>query len=177
MSPHDLRKVFEAAVGASPTTNSLALPCWNAYSMNIEDIFHTHRFNQSWAGAAPVLILGTANTKFSHNGTDNRNALYDLEQPPLSHAASCRAGLTLTRWRLRPGRRRQPLKSQRITPRAVIVSAIRANPPLDQHDLIAQETLRTRKPLNEFVLSFWASLQFGLICPGKVFQVTARLPR
>lgn len=35
-------------------------------------------FNQMWAGKAPVLILGVAKTKFSHNGEPNRVALFDL---------------------------------------------------------------------------------------------------
>jgi len=35
-------------------------------------------FNQSWAGRAPVLIVGAADTKFSHNGTVNTYAIYDL---------------------------------------------------------------------------------------------------
>ena len=34
--------------------------------------------NQLWARTAPVLILGAAKTKFSHNGAPNRVALYDL---------------------------------------------------------------------------------------------------
>jgi len=35
-------------------------------------------FNQAWATTAPVLILGTAKTRFSHNDAPNRVALYDL---------------------------------------------------------------------------------------------------
>lgn len=35
-------------------------------------------FNQMWAGKAPVLILGAAKTRFSHNGEPNRVALFDL---------------------------------------------------------------------------------------------------
>jgi nitroreductase len=35
-------------------------------------------FNQMWAGKAPVLILGATRTKFSHDGSPNRVALFDL---------------------------------------------------------------------------------------------------
>lgn len=34
--------------------------------------------NQAWAKSAPVLVLGAAKTKFSHNGAPNRVALFDL---------------------------------------------------------------------------------------------------
>ncbi|HUH63959.1 MAG TPA: nitroreductase family protein, partial [Terracidiphilus sp.] len=34
--------------------------------------------NQMWAGKAPVLILGAAKTRFTHNGDPNRVALFDL---------------------------------------------------------------------------------------------------
>lgn len=35
-------------------------------------------FNQSWAKAAPVLILTTVSTRFERNGKDNRTAQHDL---------------------------------------------------------------------------------------------------
>src|SRR5215475_1980249 len=35
-------------------------------------------FNQEWAGSAPVLILGIAKTRFSHNDSPNNYAAHDL---------------------------------------------------------------------------------------------------
>ena len=35
-------------------------------------------FNQDWAKTAPVLILGVAKTRFSHNDSPNNYALHDL---------------------------------------------------------------------------------------------------
>ncbi len=36
--------------------------------------------NQVWASTAPLLLIGVANTRFEHNGAENRFALYDLGQ-------------------------------------------------------------------------------------------------
>lgn len=81
VSPADLRKVFEAARWTASSYNEQP---WRFIvglrnSLIHKKIFSAlNAFNQSWAGAAPVLILGVSSTKFSHNGADNRVALYDL---------------------------------------------------------------------------------------------------
>lgn len=81
VSPANLRRVFEAARWAASAYNEQP---WRYLvgtrnSLTHKKIFSTLiGFNQSWAGAAPVLILGVASTKYSHNGTDNAYALYDL---------------------------------------------------------------------------------------------------
>lgn len=81
VSPANLRRVFEAARWAASAYNEQP---WRYLvgtrnSLTHKKIFSTLiGFNQSWAGAAPVLILGVANTKFSYNGTINGTALYDL---------------------------------------------------------------------------------------------------
>jgi nitroreductase len=77
----DLAKVFEAARWAASSFNEQP---WRwlvgkrnstAYNKILDSLMP---FNQAWAGNAPVLILGTAKTTFSHNDTPNRVALYDL---------------------------------------------------------------------------------------------------
>ena len=35
-------------------------------------------FNQTWAASAPLLILGIARNEYTHNGTPNAHATYDL---------------------------------------------------------------------------------------------------
>jgi nitroreductase len=81
VAPADLSRVFEAARWAASAYNEQP---WRYLvgTRNSEahkKIFSTLiGFNQSWAGSAPVLILGVASTKYSHNGTDNAYAVYDL---------------------------------------------------------------------------------------------------
>ncbi|RME32631.1 MAG: nitroreductase [Gammaproteobacteria bacterium] len=50
---------------------------WRAFSCLAEG-------NRSWAGAAPVLLLATADTLFSHNGKPNRWAAYDTGAASMS---------------------------------------------------------------------------------------------
>jgi len=81
VSPATLAKVFEAARWAASSYNEQP---WRFLvgvrnSDTYKKIFETLiGFNQGWAGSAPVLILGVASTKFSHNGAANGSALYDL---------------------------------------------------------------------------------------------------
>ena len=41
-------------------------------------------FNQSWAGAAPVLVLGLADSQFARSGKPNAHAGHDLGQAAMS---------------------------------------------------------------------------------------------
>ena len=81
VAPADLAKVFEAARWAASSYNEQP---WRFLvgtrnSITYKKIFDSlMAANQAWAGSAPVLILGAAKTKFSHNGAPNRVALYDL---------------------------------------------------------------------------------------------------
>ena len=81
VDPADLAKVFEAARWAASSYNEQP---WRFFvgTRNSEPynkiLDALMPFNQAWAGNAPVLILGTAKTKFSHNDAPNRVALYDL---------------------------------------------------------------------------------------------------
>jgi nitroreductase len=163
VSPADLRKVFEAARWAASSNNEQP---WRFLvgtrnSLTHKKIFSSMvGFNQSWAGAAPVLILGVASSKFSRNGSPNAYALYDLgaaaailclQAASLGLATHSMAGFDHDAARQTFGIPEDYLLG------AVIALGYQGEPSALAHEkLIAQETApRTRKPLNEFVLSAW----------------------
>jgi nitroreductase len=163
VTPADLRKVFEAARWAASSFNEQP---WRfivglGNSLTYKKIFSALiGFNQGWAGAAPVLILGAAKTKFSHNDTDNRHALYDLGAAA-SYLTLQAAALGLTTHQM-AGYDQAVARQAFEIPEdcalgAVIALGYQGEPSaLTNTDLIAQETTpRSRKPLNEFVLSSW----------------------
>src|ERR1700689_1189164 len=82
VSKADLAKVFEAARWAASSFNEQP---WRFLvgdhnSLTYKKIFDSLMpVNQAWAVHAPVLILGVTKTKFSHNDSPNRVALYDLD--------------------------------------------------------------------------------------------------
>jgi nitroreductase len=163
VSPADLRKVFEAARWTASSYNEQP---WRFLvglrnSLTHKKIFSTLiGFNQGWAGAAPVLILGVASSKFSHNGSPNAHALYDLGA---ASAVLClqAASLGLTTHSMAgydQAAARQVLEiPDNYVFGAVIALGYQGEPSALAHqELIAQETApRTRKPLSEFVLSAW----------------------
>jgi nitroreductase len=163
VSPADLRKVFEAARWAASSYNEQPWRFIVGFrnSLTYKKIFSTLiGFNQGWAAAAPVLILGVANTKFSHNGTDNRHALYDLGAAS-SYLTLQAAALGLKTHQMAgfdQAAARQSLEiPQDYALGSVIALGYQGEPAaLTNPDLITQETTpRTRKPLNDFVLSSW----------------------
>ena len=165
VAPADLRTVFEAARWAASSYNEQP---WRFIvglrnSLTYKKIFSTLiGFNQGWAGAAPVLILGAANTNFSHNGTDNRVALYDLGAAA-SYLTLQAAALGLANHQMAgfdSVAARQAFEiPQDYTLGAVIALGYQGEPSTLPHpDMIAQEVApRTRKPLSEFVLSSWGT--------------------
>ena len=163
VSPADLRKVFEAARWAASSYNEQP---WRFLvglrnSSTYKKIFSTLiGFNQGWAAAAPVLILGVASSKFSLNGTDNRHALYDLGAAS-SYLTLQAVALGLTSHQM-AGYDQAAARQAFGIPEdyqlgAVIALGYQGEPSaLGQEQLIAQEIApRTRKPLSEFVLSAW----------------------
>jgi nitroreductase len=163
VSPADLKKVFEAARWAASSYNEQP---WRFLvglrnSSTYKKIFSTLiGFNQGWAAAAPVLILGVASSKFSHNGTDNRHALYDLGAAS-SYLTLQAASLGLTSHQM-AGYDHAAARQAFAIPEdyllgAVIALGYQGEPSaLGQEQLIALETTpRERKPLSEFVLSAW----------------------
>ena len=163
VSTADLRRVFEAARWAASSYNEQP---WR-FLVGLRNS-STHKkifsaligFNQSWAAAAPVLILGVASTKFSHNGTDNRNALYDLGAAA-SYLTLQAAALGLTSHQM-AGYDQEAARQVLEIPEsyalgAVIALGYQGEPSaLGNEQLIAMETAaRERKPLSEIVLSAW----------------------
>jgi nitroreductase len=163
VSPADLRRVFEAARWAASSNNEQP---WRFLvglrnSSTHQKIFSTLvGFNQSWAGAAPVLILGVASGKFSLNGTDNRHALYDLGAASsyltLQAAALGLASHQMAGYDQAAARQAFGIPEDYLLG-AVIALGYQGEPSALGHEkLIAQEIApRTRKPLSEFVLSAW----------------------
>ena len=163
VSPADLHKVFEAARWAASSYNEQP---WRflvgtrgtpAYAKIFASL---SGFNQGWAGSAPVLILGAAKTTFSHNGSANGYASYDLGAAS-SHLTLQAAALGLTTHQMAGFDQAAARKALEIPDDfllgAVIALGYQGEPAALGHEqLIAQElSPRSRKPLPELVFSAW----------------------
>jgi len=163
VSPALLAKVFEAARWAASSNNEQP---WRFLvgrrgDSTWEKIYAALTgHNPKWARTAPVLILGAAKTKFSHNGVENRNALYDLgaaaaylvlQATALGLAAHQMAGFDQEAARKAFG------IPEEFAIGAVIALGYQGEPAaLGDETLIQRETAaRTRKPLGEFVYKEW----------------------
>jgi nitroreductase len=163
VEPEKLEKVFEAARWAASSFNEQP---WrylvgrrgdSAY----EKIFGSlGEFNQGWAGSAPVLILGVAGTKFTHNGSANASAVYDLGAAS-SYLTLEAAALGLATHQM-AGYDRDAARAafgipEEYTLGAVIALGYQGEPEtLGQEQMLAQEIApRQRKPLKDFVFSAW----------------------
>lgn len=160
-----LKKVFEGARWAASSFNEQP---WrflvgHRNSLTYKKIFSALvPFNQAWATSAPVLILGAAKTKFSHNDAPNRVALFDLG------AAS--SYLTLQASALGLSTHQMAGFDEAIARQAfeipdtyllgsVIALGYQGEPEaLPNQQFIDQEVApRQRKPLKDFVFSAWGS--------------------
>jgi nitroreductase len=163
VSPADLKTVFDAASWAASSYNEQP---WRFFvgrrnSETYQKIFSTlMEANQKWAGTAPVLIMGVAKTKFSHNGAPNRVALYDLgaAAATLCYQAT-ELGLhthQMAGFNVDAARQVFNVPEDYIFG-AVIALGYQGDPAaLTSQQMLAQETSpRTRKPLSEIVLSGW----------------------
>ena len=158
-----LHKVFEAARWAASSYNEQP---WRFLvgtrgSSTYEKILHSLvEFNQNWARTAPVLILGVAKTKFSHNGAENRMTFYDLGAAA-SYLTLQAAALGLATHQMAgfdPETARKALEiPAEYTIGAVITLGYQGEPAALNHPgMIEQETSpRTRKPLSEIVFDEW----------------------
>jgi len=163
VSPADLQKVFEAARWAASSFNEQP---WrflvgSRNSLTYKKIFDSLMpFNQGWAATAPVLIVGAAKTKFSHNNTPNPVALYDLGAASsyLTLQAAALGLFTHQMAGFNAGTVRQAFEiPEEYILGAVIALGYQADPAaLANEQMVAQETApRARKPLKEFVFSAW----------------------
>lgn len=83
ISEEDLMKIFEAARWAPSSYNGQSWRFVYADKSKDPELFDILlsilvEFNQAWAKAAPVLILGMAGLKYEHSGDDYKHAWYDL---------------------------------------------------------------------------------------------------
>jgi nitroreductase len=163
VSTTDLAKVFEAARWAASSFNEQP---WRflvgtrnspAFKKILDSLMP---FNQAWAGKAPVLILGTTKTKFSHNDGANRVALYDLGAAA-SYLTLQAAELGLSTHQMAGFDQDAARKAFGIPDDyilgAVIALGYQGDPSaLPNEQMLAQETApRTRKSLKDFVFSAW----------------------
>ena len=163
VSPADLVRVFEAARWAASSRNEQP---WRFFvgarnSLTYQKIFSTLvEFNQMWAGAAPVLILGAASTKFAHNGATNAYALHDLGAANTTLCLQA-AALGLSTHSMAGYDQAAARKVFEIPEDYVLVAVIalgyQGEPAAlsDPHQLEQETTPRTRKSLSEFVFSAW----------------------
>jgi nitroreductase len=163
VSAADLGKVFEAARWAASAYNEQP---WRFLvgrqgSPTYKKIFSTLiGFNQSWAGSAPVLILGVASTKFTHNGTTNGWGVYDLGASA-SYLTLQAAALGILTHQMAGFDQEIARKVFEIPADyafgSVIALGYQGEPSaLKNEQLLAMEVEpRVRKPLQEFVLSAW----------------------
>jgi nitroreductase len=165
VAPADLAKVFEAARWAASSFNEQP---WRFLvgtrnSLTYKRIFDSLMpLNQAWAVHAPVLILGVAKTKFSHNEAANRVALYDLGAAA-SYLTLQAAALGLATHQM-AGFDQDAVRKALEIPEDYLIGAVIAlghqgePAALTNDQMRAQEVApRQRKPLTDFVFSSWGS--------------------
>jgi nitroreductase len=163
VSAADLERVFEAARWAASAYNEQP---WRFFvgrrgSLTYEKIFSALQpGNQAWAGSAPVLILGVANTKFTYNGAANGYAVFDLGAAS-SYLTLQAAALGLAAHQMMGFEQDVARKAFAVPADYAFGSTIalgyQGEPSaLKNEQLLAMEVEpRVRKPLKEFVLSAW----------------------
>jgi nitroreductase len=163
VAKEDLGRVFEAARWAASSSNEQP---WR-YLVGTRGT-ETHRKvfeslapgNQVWAGRAPVLMIGVAKTRFSHNDAPNLYAIYDLGAAS-SYMTLQASALGLSTHQMAGFDREKARKLLKIPEGYEFGSAI-ALGYQDEPETLANEELikrekapRARKALNEFVFAEW----------------------
>lgn len=165
-----LGKVFEAARWAASSNNEqpwrflVGVRGSDTYRKIFESL---GEFNQKWAGTAPVLILGVALSKFSHNGAPNRYAFYDLGAAA-SYMTLEAASLGIATHQM-AGFEQEKARELLGVPAEYVIGSVIAMGYQDEPEKLGDPKLierevspRERKPLREFVLSAWdAPLDLG----------------
>jgi nitroreductase len=159
----DLRKIFEAARWAPSSFNEQP---WRFIvgvngSATYEKIASSLAgFNQAWAPKAPVLILGVAKRRFSHNDSPNAYAVFDLGAATgfitLQAAALGIATHQMAGFDKDIARKALGIPDE-FDIGSVMAMGYQGDPStLPNEQMVSQETSpRTRKPLSEIVLGAW----------------------
>lgn len=163
VSAADLRRVFEAARWAASSNNEQP---WRFVvgrrgTETHEKIFASLMgFNQSWAGKAPVLILGVAKTRFSNNESPNGYAVYDLGAAS-SYLTLQATALGLTTHQM-GGFDKEKARTMLGIPEEYAFGSVIALGYQGEPETLANETLiqretapRERKGLDELVFAEW----------------------
>jgi len=167
VSEKDLARIFEAARWAASSSNEqpwhylVGIRNVPSHAATYEKIFAALvDANKAWAGAAPVLILGIARTKFARNNADNAYALYDLGAAT-SYLTLQASALGLATHQMagfdHDAARRSFAIPADYALGSVIAVGYQGEPTaLGSEQLLDREIApRARKPLKEFVLSAW----------------------
>jgi hypothetical protein len=148
----DLKTIFEAARWAPSSYNEQPWRFFvghrgsETYSKILGALVP---FNQDWAKGAPVLVLGLARTRFSHNDTPNNYAAHDLGAV-LGLAAHQMAGFDWAKAR-----------EAFAIPDAFAMGSVMAIgyrgelTDMEEKFQAQEQAPRSRKPLSEIVLSDW----------------------
>lgn len=163
VSSADLRKVFEAARWAPSSNNEQ--PWRFIVGLRGSETFKKIGsslvpFNQQWALKAPVLILGVAKKHFSHKDTPNGYAVFDLGAAT-GFITLQAVELGLSTHQMGGFDKDAARKALQIPEEfdlgSVMALGYQGEPSALTHEqMLAQETSpRSRRPLNEIVLSAW----------------------
>lgn len=162
VSSADLRTIFEAGRWAPSCYNEQP---WRflvghrnseTYRMILDALVPS---NQEWAKRAPILILGVARTRFSHNDTPNNYAAHDLgaamgfmalQASALGLAAHQMAGFDWVK-----AREAFAIPENYAMGSVMALGYQGELADLPQRFQAQEQSPRSRKPLNEFVLSQW----------------------
>lgn len=163
VSNETLARVFEAARWAASSYNEQP---WRFIvgrhgSETYKKIFESlGEFNQKWARTAPVLVIGVALNRFSHNGTPNRFAFYDLGAA--ASYMTLQAAALGVRTHQMAGFDHDKARALLGIPEEYVIGSVIAMGYQDEPEklgdekMIGQETSpRSRKPLREIVLEAW----------------------
>lgn len=163
VSPELLHKVFEAARWAASSYNEQP---WryvvgrkgDGTWQKIYDALVG--FNKKWAQTAPVLILGMARTRFSHDETENRFGFYDLGAASsyltLEAAAMGLKSHQMAGFDSDAARRSLGIPNEFAIGSVIALGYLGEPEALGDEQLIKGEVApRKRKPLDEIVFSEW----------------------
>ena len=168
VSDADLKAIFEAVRWSASSANEqpwryvVGRKGTETYTKIFDSLFEG---NQAWAGRAPVLMIGLANT-LNSKGTTNGAAVYDLGQSAAILVLQA-AALGLAAHQMGGYNRDKARELLGIPPEfhfgAAIALGYQGEPSLLNERQLEQETTpRKRKELSEFVFDGWGkALKLG----------------